>query len=159
MTRSQVSRITKQERTRRSAQSWGTPTASDAATEELTLPSGFVVDVRRPPLTAWMMNGRVPERLLASAMGGDKAKAGQSLETMKDGEMLQMLKFVRDVVVATVISPRIVVGAAPDAEDEIDPSRIPEGDFYAVFNWAMSVPVKTADGGSLSAPALETFRS
>jgi len=175
MTRSQAAakrgitkraQITKPERARRNAQSWGAPTdaATGAArTEELTLPSGFVVDVRRPSLMAWLMNGRVPETFVAAAMsvndeGGDEEAKANALDGLEGDELVKMFAFMRDVVTETVVVPRIVVGAAADSEDEIDPSRIPDADFFHIFNWAMQAPVPMAGGKEMSVGALTSFR-
>ena len=151
--------ITKSERTRRSAQAWGVaPGASTSASpvEELILPSGFVVDVRRPSLTVWLMNGRVPETFLLAAMDKDGGSADPTANLEGD-DLIKALSFIRDVVVETCVAPRIVVGAAAGSEDEIDPARIPEADFFAIFTYAMNAPVATTDGKRLSVGALNNF--
>ena len=148
-----------------SAAEWKRAAQSTAeAVAQLTLPSGFVVDVRRPPLATWLMSGRVPETFISEAIGaGGKGETAEaSVARLEGAELMQMLVFVRDVVAAAVVRPRIVVGAAEDSDDEIDPSAIPEADFFHVFAWVMkgapSVPINTVSG-EVSVEALNSFRS
>ena len=113
---------------KRSAAQWGRIAQAEAApTTTLTLPSGFEVEARRPPLTAWLMSGRLPEKFVTEAMtAAGKGTAAGALDKLEGADLLEMLSFIRDVVTATLVWPRIVVGADPDSEDEIDPTRTPE---------------------------------
>ncbi len=153
--------LTKTERARRNAQGWGAANGAQegASIEELKLPSGFTVDVRRPPLMAWLVSGRVPERFVSAVTKGSGAAAGQTLEHLEGDELMGMLTFMRDLVMETVVAPRIRQGAPPDSTDEISPERIPDRDFFAIIEWALGVSVKLTDGTEMSAAALSSFRS
>lgn len=148
--------------TKPNAAMWGRSVQEAETAIELALPSGFTVKVRRVPLTTWLMSGRLPEKFLGEAMDAaksdgddsvpfaDQAAEKEKLANLEGKELMQMLSFIRDVVTATVVHPRIVVGASPDSPDEIDPARIPEEDFYFIFAFAMQsapgIPVKNRNG-------------
>jgi hypothetical protein len=112
--------------------------------EEITLPSGMVVDARRPPLAEWIKRGQLPSGLMklaldafgdgkggldpqqamnaarASAQPGAKPEIDPAtLAGMKPEDFTELMVFTGHVVQQTVISPRIVVqvdgmAVAPD---------------------------------------------
>jgi len=139
----------------------------------VTLPSsGAEVLLHRPSLEVWMMSGRIPQALTQKVLemfgSGEKPKASEVLKRMQEegGKALQdSLIFVRDLVSATLVSPRLIVpsihGREADPEkDEIDPTDLETTDFAFIFSWAVSgsagVPVTTTEG-SVSVDALSNF--
>jgi hypothetical protein len=101
---------------------------------ELELPSGLTVVVRRPPLHMWISAGKLPENLV-KAMLAQRSKQALD-ESMTAEQFKDIFKFMREVIVATVIEPRIVEGAM--ADDEIDPEDVPLDDAMFIFQWAMA---------------------
>lgn len=104
-----------------------------AKPEEITLPSGMVVEAKRPPLAEWIKRGQLPSsimKLALDAFGDGKQGVSDPLETqklmaamqrgemkidpalvkgMKPDDFKELMAFVGHVVQQTVISPRIVV--------------------------------------------------
>jgi hypothetical protein len=108
---------------------------------ELELPSGLTVAVRRPPLHMWITAGKLPENLV-KAMLAQRSKQALEESSMTPEQFKELFTFMREVIVATVVEPRIVEGAT--AEDEIDPEDVPLDDAMFIFQWALS-------GGALPA--------
>lgn len=160
--------------TKPNAALWGQSNKVAEPTTMLTLPSGFVIEVRRPALTTWLISGRLPEKFLSEAMSVARqaeseddsvpfadSRAKGLMKDLGDKEMLEMVAFMRDFVTAAVVHPRIVVDAPADSADEIDPSRIPEADFYFIFAWASGqtddAPVATTKG-NMTVGGVSNFR-
>jgi hypothetical protein len=112
--------------------------------EQLELPSGAVVMARRPGLETWMLRGRIPERLsgIVLALTGEGERRQLTVE-----EQAELGRFNREVVIATVVSPQVVEGAA--GEGEISYGEIPDVDAEYLLAWAQR-------GAEVA--SLETFR-
>ena len=100
--------------------------------EQLELPSGAIVMARRPGIETWLLRGRIPERLsgIVLALTGDE----QQRRPLTMDEQAELGRFNREVVVATVVSPRVVEGAAGDGE--ISYAEIPDVDAEYILAWA-----------------------
>lgn len=116
-----------------------------SATEEITLPSGMVVDAKRPPLAEWIKRGQLPAgvmKLALDAFGDGKAGASDPMEAqkmmqamqrgdmkidpalvqgMKPDDFKELMDFMGHVVQQTVISPRIVIQV--DGMGEVQPDQ------------------------------------
>jgi|SRR5215213_2012693 len=144
-----------------SAAAWGAAAKSNL----LTLPSGAVVEVKRPGPEVYLKFGQMPQALvslLVKTKNPDQlehATVMASFAQLSDEEFKQYMLFARDIVAASVVRPKIVVGAT--GEDEIDPSDIPPGDFWHLVSWAAlaarGIPVQTTKGDT-TVEAVETFR-
>jgi hypothetical protein len=102
---------------------------------ELELPSGLVVGVRRPPLHMWISAGKLPENLVKAMLASRDPQQVASVQ-MTPEQFKDLFRFMRETIVATVVEPRIVVGATSD--DEIDPDDVPLDDAMFIFQWAMA---------------------
>jgi hypothetical protein len=125
-------------------------------TAELTLPSGAVFVVRRPPIQVWITAGKIPQSFLAQLL--DAKRDGQA-ESLPEAETLAAVGFLRDALVYAVVEPRLRIGATGD--DELDPSDLSPEDFEFLTGWIMAgspgVPVPTK-GGEVSTESLSRFR-
>jgi len=127
-------------------------------TAEVTLPSGAVFVLRRPPLQTWIAAGKIPQsfvrQMLAQGQGSSTA-----LDLSPD-ETLAGVSFVRDAILYAVVSPALKVGAGPD-DDELDPSELDPDDFEFLMQWIMDgspgVPVATKGGEAISTESLIRF--
>ena len=135
-------------------------------TTNLELPSGATVLVRRPPLTAWLRNGRLPEsltRLIVKASQDSTAELQAKLTgtTMTGDEQLAMIKFMQDLVLYAVVRPKLVMGVSM-SPDEIGVAEIPEEDSDFLFSWVMQgspqIPIPTTEG-EVEPKGLSTFRT
>lgn len=126
------------------------------ATTELTLPSGLTVTAQRPPLQVWMMAGRIPQSFVKQMLDGK----GTTPEELSSEETLASIAFVREAILYAVISPRLIVGADPESETELDPSELDPQDFLYLSRWIMTgspgVPVATK-GGEIPLESLNRF--
>lgn len=103
---------------------------------ELELPSGLTVAVRRPPLHMWISAGKLPENLVKAMLAQRADKNALDAAQMTPEQFKDLFKFMREVIVATVVEPRIVENAT--AEDEISPDDVPLDDAMFVFQWALA---------------------
>lgn len=126
------------------ATEWKERGKAAAETVELTLPSGMVVQARRPGPLALAGWERLPFGLVADAIAGTMVTPGAMNET----QVGMAAEFMREVLVYCVVSPRISMEAR--GEDEIHPRDIPEQDWLYVVMWALRV-------GEVD--ALRTFRA
>ncbi|MFZ9311171.1 MAG: hypothetical protein ACO24O_06695 [Arenimonas sp.] len=127
-------------------------------TADITLPSGFVATLRRPPLQMWIQAGKVPQSLLRKML----AARGQTAPgAISEEEALQAMVFLRDAVVFAFVFPRLVLGADPADETALDPSELDPADFEFVAQWVMQgspgIPV-AMEGGQVSTDDLSRFR-
>lgn len=129
-------------------------------TAEITLPSGFVATLRRPPLQLWVQAGKIPQSMLRRMMDSG-AVTGADLPDLTTDEALAAMVFLRDAVVYAFVAPRIVPGADPEDETALDPSDLDPADFEFVAQWVMrgapGVPVDTK-GGQVTTDDLSRFR-
>ena len=125
---------------------------------ELTLPSGAVFVVQRPPIEVWIAAGKVPQSLLKMAMG-DGSSSSPIVEALSGDEVLASVEFTRDAILHAVVEPRLVVEATINS-DELDPCEIDPDDFLFLQQWIMSgcpgLPIQTK-GGEVSGEALPRF--
>jgi hypothetical protein len=156
----------------------------EARAEKLTLPSGAVILAARPEPLDWILSGRVPQRLLAAALGESQSDPHQSgrghphergdaaLDSRlcrNDGQdddggmtredVLELARFACELVKASVVRP-----ALGDGQDEIRFEEIPVEDRAFIFQWACrALNSSGGDGDSgkegLSSEKLERFRA
>ena len=134
--------------------------------ETVTLPSGSVALLRRPPLQIWASTGKFPQRLLAVAMTeyaknsdlpAAEVETAKVLSTINTEDKFAMLKFMVDVVLYAFVEPRLVEGGTGD--NELDPGELAPGDFNFVFKWATrGNQAQVAGKNGLTVGAVETFR-
>jgi len=103
---------------------------------ELELPSGLTVVVRRPPLHMWISAGKVPESLVKAMLSQRNQQVTADALQMSPEQFKGLFTFMREVIVATVVEPRIVENAT--AEDEIAPEDVPLDDAMFIFQWALA---------------------
>lgn len=142
------------------AQQWR---AAHAKLVELELPSGLTIGVRRPPVHVWISNGKLPEGLVKAMLASRNPQTAAEVMNMSADQLKDMFTFMRDTIVATVVQPRIVVGATGD--DEIDPDDVPLDDAMFIFTWAMqggatpaAQKAKLASEGVMSVDASDLSR-
>jgi hypothetical protein len=116
--------------------------------EELALPSGATILAARPDPLEWILAGRVPQRLLAAALGeshghpresGDRTldshlrgnDGGEAGVEMTREEVLELARFAAQLVEASVVEPAI-----GDGPEEIRLDEIPTEDRAFIFEWA-----------------------
>jgi len=128
-------------------------------TAQLTLPSGAVFKVRRPPLQVWIAAGKVPQSFLRAIIEAQDAGPNADLNFTAD-ETAGALEFVRTAILYAVVEPKLVVGASKS--DELDPSELDPEDFAFLTDWIMKgspgVPVQTKSGGEVQVESLRRFR-
>lgn len=155
-----------------------------AMTADVTLPSGKVFTLRRPPLHVWKAHGRIPNvylNLTALALddavniaqvarfGGDlvqaqleqAAKLQRKVAEMTDDDKKALAEFELAVVVESVISPRMALDAAGDA-DILTPADLDGVDYQFILayglNNAPDVPIATTEGGTMPESVVKGFR-
>lgn len=130
-------------------------------TVQVECPSGTVCSARRMGPELSLRAGKV-QRLFQRAEqteGRDPQEKWLSfLETLSDEEVVKMGNFATEVVLDTVVSPKLV--ANPKGPDEIGPKDMPLSDFWFLFSWALNlareVPVQLTQGET-TVDAVETF--
>lgn len=137
-------------------------------TAEVALPSGATFTLRRPPIQAWLSNGRAPQFLTKIAIdaqsqnlaNGEQVRAavGYGMSHLTEDEVKALLKFQADVVAYSMVWPRLVVPKGDEPEPDIDTlgddemlaSELLIEDFNAIVQYAMNgstgVPVATKNG-------------
>lgn len=133
-------------------------------TVPLTLPSGAVVEVARVPLDAYVATGRLPNNLVRQFLAAnpdevETEEVARDLTKNDPKAALETLQAVREIVMACVVRPRIVMDE-PQSDEEIALREIPREDFYAIYQFAINgaapLPVETTEG-AVSVEALSTF--
>ena len=128
-------------------------------TVELTLPSGAVFTVQRPPLAVWIANGKLPQSLArqvaASAMGGVKPD-------LSADDTLDIMAFLRDAVIWSSVEPKIFPDTTVVADEELTVGELEPEDFEFLCQWvltgARALPV-AVKGGEVTQDGLEAFRA
>lgn len=127
--------------------------AQASQSTEVTLPSGAEVLLRRIPVQMWLMSGRFPTAFLnkaiqTAASDGEPDKQGiaQAIENALPAERMEIFKFMVDVARFCFVEPRLVDGADPNSDDEIDPSELSDLDFNYAVAWATNSLPKQPDG-------------
>lgn len=137
------------------------PATTEGTTQLVTLPSGYVWELRAPNILAYMATGRYPQSLVNKGLEAWKKngvlpedkqlEVGKKIvKEMSDGEISQTLIFMRTLVQDACVKPRIVVGGV--GEDELDPIEVDPADFKFIFSWCIK------HGGVQGIEALENFR-
>lgn len=105
--------------------------------EVVKLKSGSVFELRRPDLQAFMITGRLPQSLVREGMKAWKAGAAANkiAAEMGDGEIVDSLIFMREIVQDSIVRPKFVEFAKKD--DEISAADMLIEDFNEIFAWAM----------------------
>lgn len=111
-------------------------------TTRLECPSGASCLVRRPGPEMSLKASRIARPLQKlQSENGEPQNLADFLEKMaglNDDELLKVVTYAREMVVACVVSPRIVSRAGEGDKDVITPEDIPEIDFWFLFNWGAS---------------------
>lgn len=111
--------------------------------EQVELPSGAVVLLRRPPLKSWMANGRMPQSLLNAAITA-RADAGNDLtlthqKTMEavledNQKTIEAYKFMLEIVTYSMVQPELVeVVTGPN---QLAMDELADEDFTYIVKWA-----------------------
>jgi len=146
-----------------------------ARAELLRLPSGATILAARPQPLEWVLSGRLPQRLLAVALESGQRPAAAAAPEISREEVLDLARFARQLVEASIVEPPI--GEGPG---EIPLDEIPVADRAFLFEWACrslgpagegAAPHSAADHAlasptdgatsrqeDLSSPQLERFR-
>ena len=111
----------------------------------------------------WISAGKLPENLVKAMLSQRNPAAAAEAASITPEQFKDLFKFMRDVIVATVVEPRIVENAT--AEDEISPDDVPLDDAMFVFQWALAggaVPAaqkaKLQESGVMSVDASDLSR-
>jgi len=136
-------------------------------TIEVTCPSGKKPLVRRPGPEFMLRNGRIA-RTFSKSLSATDRRPGQSMqdygsqviEQMSDEELAALMIFARGLVVAMMVSPKLVLNPR-EGYDEIGPEDVPPVDFWFLFNYGMEnfIGIKVPVGDTeVEVSDLETFR-
>jgi hypothetical protein len=127
-------------------------------TGDITLPSGAIFKMRRPPLHVWMAAGRMPQHFLRAMLEQQNASPGSAVAMTAD-ETLEGLQFISDCIIHACVEPRVAI--TPEFEDVLALSEIDPDDFQFLTQWVQSnapgVPVATR-GGEVETARLDRFR-
>lgn len=118
------------------------------AAVKLTLPSGMVVQARRPG----------PQQLAEwAALPGLFGSAATDPANISAEQVAGTAALMRQLLVYCCVSPRISETAAADADDEIRPSELPQEDWLFIVRWGLRMgeaealrpfrPERANDGG------------
>ena len=137
---------------------------SSEPTVEMTF-GGLPFTVRRVDREAWTLSGRLPQALTAKVIklvSAGKAEVTTADMSAEDAE--HFLRFQRDLVMAAVVAPKLVIEDRALAEDEISYQWLVENFKDAVLDifehqmlGAPGVPVRTTKG-EVPLSAVEGFR-
>ena len=130
-------------------------------TADVKLPSGAVFTLRRPPLDVWTRAGKVPDFFVRMSLQAKDGSIDTTGEDMSADEVMSSLTIIREILLYSIVSPKLKVGATPDG-DELDPAEIDGEDIdfltsYILFKGCPDIPVETK-GGQVSVQSLANFR-
>ena len=129
------------------------------AVGEITLPSGAVFRMRRPPLDLWMAAGRIPQSFLRAMLEAQQGGAGASVQFSTE-ETLEGMAFLTEAVIYAAVEPKLAL-QSDDPEVLLLADLDPE-DFRFLTGWIQAgspgVPVKTTTGGEVQPEKLARFR-
>lgn len=128
-------------------------------TGDITLPSGAVFKMRRPPFDIWMAAGKIPQAFLRAMLeaqqGGNNAVA-----SFTTTETLEGLTFLTEAVIYASVEPKLAIES--DDPDVLLLSDLDGDDFKFLTSWIQSgspgVPVRTLSGGEVQPEKLTRFR-
>lgn len=95
-------------------------------TGEVTLPSGAVFTMRRPPLDVWMAAGRIPQSFLRAMLEAQQGGQGNNVQFSTE-ETLDGLAFLAEAVVYSCVEPRVAMSS--DDPDVLSLSELDAEDF------------------------------
>ena len=128
-------------------------------TGQITLPSGAVFTMRRPPLDLWMAAGRIPQSFLRAMLEAQQGGAGANVQFSTE-ETLEGMTFLTEAVIYAAVEPKLAL-QSEDPEVLLLADLDPE-DFRFLTGWIQAgspgVPVKTATGGEVQPEKLARFR-
>jgi len=128
-------------------------------TAEITLPSGAVFTMRRPPLDVWIAAGKVPQSFLRAMLQAQEGGASAEINLSPD-ETIDGLAFVTEAIIYACVEPKVALNS--ESNDVLDLAEIESDDFKFLTNWvqtgAPGVPVKTKQGWEVQVNDLNRFR-
>lgn len=127
-----------------SAKDWG----AKLKTEQLILPSGAVIEIKKSKLKPFLLANMLPYDLLAKIIKGGKNGSMTEEDRL---EMINATKKLFEIISTSVINPRVVVDTVPDEDkNEISIYDIPDEDIDAIRSYLM---------GTKEAHEISTFRN
>ena len=128
-------------------------------TAQITLPSGAVFTMRRPPLDLWIAAGKVPQSFLRAMLQAQEAGPNADVNLSAD-ETIDGLTFVTESVIYACVEPRVALN--PESDDVLDLAELDTDDFQFLTGWVQQgcpgVPVRTKTGGEVQVESLQRFR-
>jgi len=126
---------------------------------EITLPSGAVFKMRRPPLDLWMAAGRIPQSFLRAMLEAQQGGVGASVQFSTE-ETLEGMAFLTEAVIYAAVEPKLALQS--DDPEVLLLSDLDPEDFRFLTGWIQAgspgVPVKTQTGGEVQPEKLARFR-
>lgn len=144
--------------------------------------SEFAAEVKRPPVSTWIAEGRLPDSLLAAlGLAAAGEKPADDIRDLKPGavgyrpkpkakggdvqldpkSMPGLFKFGIELARESFVWPKIVDEPDPESDDEIAPGHLSMEDIGTFLNWTFKgckgLPVQTTSG-PVSVEALHSFR-
>lgn len=130
-----------------------------AVTGDITLPSGAVFKMRRPPLDVWMASGRIPQSFLRAMLEVQQGTGGANAQFSVE-ETLDGMTFLTEAVIYAAVEPRLAM-QSDDSEVLLLADLDPE-DFRFLTSWIQAgspgVPVRTTTGQEVQPEKLARFR-
>lgn len=128
-------------------------------TAQITLPSGAVFTMRRPPLDLWIASGKVPQSFLRTMLQAQEAGPNAEVNLSAD-ETIDGLAFVTESVIYACVEPRVALN--PESDDVLGLSEMDTDDFQFLTAWVQQgcpgIPVRTKSGGEVQVDNLQRFR-
>jgi len=142
----------------------------------LTLPSGIIIKLVRPPLQTWFGTAKLPETLSKNVISifgpnldtSDSETAekvlNEKVAAMSETEQIALIDFMNRILLEAVVEPRLVDKTSEECEDgEFALSDLDEEErafiLYAVMSGVPDQLVPVANGGEVSIEQLGKFRS
>jgi hypothetical protein len=123
-------------------------------TVEYTLPSGFLVLLRRPAIQQWAMAGCLPPYFSADVREAWKLAQVSDPEAATGEQRRAWVFAFREMVKWACVSPRLVENGDPE-KDELDPTYLSAEDQQAIWDFiakgSPGIPVPTTaikEGGN-----------
>lgn len=128
-------------------------------TAQITLPSGSVFTMRRPPLDLWIAAGKVPQSFLRAMLQAQEAGPQADVNLSPD-ETIDGFTFVTEAVIYACVEPKVALN--PDSDDVLNLAELDPDDFQFLTNWVQQgcpgVPVRTKQGAEVQVQNLQRFR-
>lgn len=127
-------------------------------TGQITLPSGAVFTMRRPPLDLWIAAGKIPQSFLRAMLESQQGGVNPSVQFSAD-ETIDGLSFLAEAVIYSCVEPQVSITG--DGQDVLALSELDAEDFRFLTAWVQAgspgVPVKTTSG-EVQPEKLQRFR-